>query len=65
MTWREKRQQVIFATWTRKAISQLMEIAVRTEKFRLGLILDGKERLKETLTVDEPNRSLYLLLLKD
>lgn len=51
MTWKAKKQQVRFVTWTRKAISQYMEIAERMGKSKFDLILAGRELLKETLTV--------------
>lgn len=51
MTWKAKKQQVRFVTWTRKAIFQYMEIAERMEKSRFDLILAGRELLKEILTV--------------
>ena len=54
MTWKAKKQQVRFVTWTRKAIFQYMEIAERMEKSRFDLILAGRELLKETLTVVKP-----------
>ena len=54
MTWKAKKQQVRFVTWTRKAIFQYMEIAERMEKSRFDLILAGWELLKEILTVVRP-----------
>src|SRR5687768_6745066 len=51
MTWKAKKQQVRFVTWTRKAIFQYMEIAERMEKSRFDLILAGRELLREILTV--------------
>src|SRR5688500_18170293 len=51
MTWKAKKQQVRFVTWTRKAIFQYKEIAERMEKSRVDLILAGRELLKEIWTV--------------
>jgi hypothetical protein len=50
MIWEVKRQLAIFAVWTRKQISQLMEIAEK-QRSRYELIRVGKEPLRGMLTV--------------
>jgi len=56
-----KRQLVIFVDWIKKQIFQLTESVEIMEKYKFELIQDGKEPLKEILTVDKLNSLIVSL----